>query len=281
MKRFNRFVYRIMPFILPVLFLIGWQALAGAIDNHIKLPSIDRVLLILLNPTESLIGIGSLLKNTFVSLVRVMFGYILAVVLAIPIGIIMGYSKTANRLLSTFLGFFRPIPSLAWVPLVLAWFGIASLATLLDVGVHDTGYLLLNNVKLSMLFIIFMSSFFPILANTMYGISSVRQTLIDSALMLGAKEKDIFLKVLFPGALPSIFTGLRGGLGSAWMALISAEMLPGSIAGVGYMISHAYQVTRIDIVIAGIISIGIVGSILDLGFRLVEKKYFKWQRLSK
>ena len=99
--------------------------------------------------------------------------------------------------------------------------------------------------------------------------------------MLGAKKIDIFTKVLFPAALPSILTGFRVGLGVAWMCLISAEMLPGSIAGVGYMITHAYQVTRIDIVIAGIVSISTIGFIFDFGFQMIEKRYFKWQRLSR
>ncbi len=277
----KRFGYKVMPFIIPVLFIVGWQFLASSIDNNIKLPTINRVLIILLNPMDNLIGIGSLVKNIFVSLVRVIFGYIISIIFAIPIGILMGHSKTVDRLLSLFLSFFKPIPSLAWVPLVLAWFGIASLATIFNVEVRDSGYLLLNNVKLSMLFIIFMGAFFPILTNTVYGIKSVKKTLIDSALMLGASKKDIYMKILYPGALPSIFTGFRVGLGSAWMCLICAEMLPGSIAGVGYMISHAYQVTRIDVVIAGIISIGLVGGFLDLGFRFIEGRYFKWQRLAR
>lgn len=275
----KRLAKRIIPFILPILFLIVWQGLAGIVDDKIILPSVTSIFNILANPMESLIGIGSLFRNTYVSLIRVMIGYILAILLAIPTGILIGYSKTTDAILSTFLNLFRPIPPLAWVPLVLAWFGITSLATIFNVDIYNPSYSLLNGIKVSMIFIIFMGAFFPILTNTIHGIRSVRKTLIDSALMLGATKGDIFIKVLFPGSLPSIFTGLRVGLGVAWMCLISAEMLPGSIAGVGYMITHAYQVTRIDIVIAGIVSISLIGGIFDFTFQLIERKYFKWQRL--
>lgn len=274
-------IKRLVPIILPVLFLASWQIFAIEVDNKIILPSLGSVAKIILNPRENLIGIGSIYRNTYVSLIRVMIGYILAIFLATPLGVLIGYSKKADTILSSFLNLFRPIPPLAWVPLVLAWFGITSLATIFKIDIYNPNYSLLNGIKLSMIFIIFIGAFFPILTNTIYGIRTVKKTLIDSALTLGAREIDIFIKVLFPAALPSIFTGLRVGLGVAWMCLISAEMLPGSIAGVGYMITHAYQVTRIDIVISGIVAISIVGSLLDYGFQFIEKKYFKWQKLVK
>lgn len=272
---------KLSQLILPILFLIGWQLLATKIDNRIILPSVSNVLKILTNPTQDLISIGSIYSNTFVSLIRVMIGYLLAVLLAVPIGILIGYSNNADNVLSPFLNLFRPIPPLAWVPLVLAWFGIMSLASIFNVGIRNPNYSLLNGIKISMIFIIFIGAFFPILTNTIYGIRSVRQTLIDSALVLGANKIDIFTKVLFSAALPSIFTGLRVGLGVAWMCLVSAEMLPGSIAGIGYMITHAYQVTRIDIVISGIIAISLMGAFFDFTFQMFERKYFKWQRLER
>lgn len=269
---------RWLPFVLPVLFIVGWEVLARMVDNRIVLPSFTRVMGILLRPNENLISIGTLYKNTYVSLVRVFIGYFAAALVAIPLGIAIGYSKFANRLLSFFVNLFRPIPPLAWVPLVLAWFGIMSFATIFDIHVKDPNYLMLNGIKISMVFIIFMGAFFPILTNTTFGIRTVRQTLIDSARTLGATQGDIFKKVLIPAALPSIVTGMRVGLGVAWMCLISAEMLPGSISGVGYMITHAYQVTRIDIVIAGIIAISLVGAIFEFLFQWIDKRFFRWQK---
>ena len=174
----------------------------------------------------------------------------------------------------------RPIPPLAWVPLILAWFGTASLASLFGIR-GGAGYVYLSNIRVSMVFIIFISSFFPILINTMFGVRNVRRTLLDSALTLGATESDLVRKVMLPAALPSVFTGLRGGMGAAWGSLVAAEMLPGSIAGLGYLISHAQSYSRTDIVMAGMIAISIIGSVLDFLFRFIEERKFGWQSLGR
>lgn len=267
--------------IFPIIFLLFWQMLANKIDKAIVLPGIPPVLKILLNPTENLIGIGSILRNIYISFLRVFIGYGMAIFIAIPLGILIGSSNLIEKMLMGFLNLFRPVPPLAWVPLVLAWFGIASIATVFNVGPENSNYVLLNGIKISMVFIIFMGSFFPILTNTIFGIKGVRKTLIDSSLVHGANKFDILIKVLLPGGLPSIVTGLRVGLGVAWMSLVCSEMLPGSVAGIGYLITHAYQLTRIDIVIAGIIAISTVSFLIDNIFRIIERRFFKWQSLSK
>ena len=155
-----------------------------------------------------------------------------------------------------------------------------SFATMLGIE-EGEWYVFFNNIKFSMLIIIFIGAFFPILLNTVYGVSSVRSTLIDSARVLGASERDIFTKILLPAAAPSIVTGMRLGLGVAWMCLVAAEMMPGSISGIGYVITHAYTVARTDIVIAGMVSIGAVGLALDAACRYFEARCFAWQRLSR
>lgn len=262
--------------IIPVLFLMMWQFYSVKLNNAIILPRIDSIIAILFNPTADLLRIGSLLDNIWVSLLRVLSGYILAAALAIPLGIIIGYSRTVQDSLLPFLSLFRPIPPLAWVPLVLAWFGTASFATLLNLKLGSS-YVLLSNIKISMVFIIFIGAFFPILTSSIFGMNNVPNTLVDAAKTMGASQKDIILKIYLPGALPSVVTGLRVGLGVAWMCLVSAEMLPGSIAGVGYLITHAYSVARTDIVISGMITIGIIGTIFDYLFQFSERKYFHWQ----
>ena len=263
---------------LPILFIVFWQISSIKISNPVLLPKVNIVTKLLINPTDNLLSIGSLLSNTLISIFRVAIGYILAAFVAIPIGMIVGYSKKLDHFLLPFLGLFKPIPPLAWVPLVLAWFGVSSLASILGIEFGKT-YILFNNIKLSMLFIIFIGSFFPILTNTIYGTRSVKVTLIDSALTMGATKKDVFLKVILPASLPPIVTGLRIGLSVAWMCLVSAEMLPGSLAGVGYLITHAYTIARTDVVIAGMITISVVGGLLDLSFQKIEEKFFKWQSM--
>lgn len=266
--------------LMPCLFLASWAFIAGQLNNEVILPGVGQVAELFTQPTESLIAMGSLVRNVAISLVRVLAGYLLAVCLAVPLGIFMGYYGTVFRLLNGFVALFRPIPPLAWVPLVLAWFGVASLATLLDVE-KGPAYLYLNNLKFSMIFIIFIGAFYPILTSTIHGVMNVRSTLLDSARVLGASERDIFRKILLPASSPSIVNGMRIGLGVAWMCLVSAEMLPGSLSGVGYLITHAYTLARTDIVIAGMISIAVIGAFLDLFFRLVEDRKFAWTRLTR
>lgn len=276
----NKVTRYISPLILPMFFLLCWQFFSIQMDNPIVLPRVDKVFGILAKPNISLLSLGSLIRNTLISILRVGIGYIIAVVLAIPLGMLIGYSRRIEGFLMPFLNLFRPIAPLAWVPLVLAWFGVSSLASFFRIEQGGL-YTLFSNIKASMLFIIFIGAFFPILTNSIYGVKSVRKTLIDSALTMGANKKDIFIKVLLPASLPSVITGLRVGLGVAWMCLVSAEMLPGSLAGIGYLITHAYTVARTDIVIAGMISISAVGGLFDYIFQQVEIKFFKWQSMDK
>lgn len=266
-----------IPFLVPIVFLVIWQIIALRIQNPMILPQVQGVITILINPTLPLLSMGSLIDNITVSLFRVLIGYILAVVIAIPFGIIMGYKSLVYNMFNNFIGLFRPIPPLAWVPLVLAWFGVLSLANIFPIE-RGQLYLYLRNIQVSMIFIIFIGGFFPIITSTIYGVKSVRKTLVDSARTLGANEWDILRKVILPAAAPSIVNGMRTGLGVAWMCLVSAEMLPGSISGVGYLITHAYTVARTDVVIAGMISIGVVGALLDFLFRKFEDRKFAWQR---
>ncbi len=273
----NRFI---LPILAPIGLIIIWQVASIKVQNEVVLPSVPQVAAVLSRPNDDLLRMGSIIANLWVSFFRVMGGYLVGLILALPIGVLMGHYRTVNRLLGSLVEMLRPMPPLAWIPLVLAWFGVASLAT--TVGVEEgTWYPLLNNIKYSMLFIIFIGSFFPILINTVHGVSGVRSTLVDSARVLGASERDIFLKILLPAAAPSIVTGMRLGLGGAWMCLVAAEMMPGSISGVGYLITHAYTVARTDIVMAGMISIGMIGIVIDGTFRFFEDRYFSWQRLSR
>lgn len=268
----------LVPLIVPLLFLLCWELSATRVDNEIILPRLETVFGLLSRPTDSLLSMGSLLTNIGISLSRVLVGYLVAVFIAVPLGLCMGYFSTVNRLLTGFLGLFRAIPPLAWVPLVLAWFGVASLATLSQLPIGQA-YIYLNNIKLSMVFIIFIGAFYPVLTSAMHGVSTVPNTLLDAARVLGASQRGIFFKVLLPAAAPTIVNGLRIGLGVAWMCLVSAEMLPGSISGVGYLITHAYTMAQTDIVITGMISIGVIGAGLDWLFRLMEERYFGWKRL--
>lgn len=260
----------------PVLILVIWIYMSGVIDNKLVLPAPAMVFQHFLTPFDNIIGLGALTKNILVSLLRVFFGYIIAVMLAVPIGVLMGYNRTANELGNSIISLFRPMPPISWQPLVLAWFGVTSVATMVGLTRGDA-YVYLNSFKISMTFIIFLGAFFPIVTSSIHAVSSIPKPWIESARVLGANQWDIFHKILLPGAAPTIVNGMRTGLGNAWTCLVSAEMLPGSLSGVGYLITHAYEIARIDVVITGMISIGIVGALLDFSFRFLENRKFRWQ----
>ncbi|HBL49000.1 MAG TPA: ABC transporter permease [Firmicutes bacterium] len=260
----------------PILIMLIWIFEAGAIDNSLILPHFSAVLEHFLHPTSNIIGLGALTKNIIISLLRVFLGYLVAVLLAIPIGVLIGYSRICYGFINPVISLFRPIPPISWVPLVLAWFGVTSVATLLGMTQGVT-YVYLNNFKISMTFIIFLGAFFPIVTSSVYGVGNVPKQLIESARVLGGSEGVIFRKILLPAAAPTIVNGMRTGLGCAWTCLVSAEMLPGSLSGVGYLIMHAYEIARVDVVMTGMISIGLVGALLDFLFRILEEKKFAWQ----
>ncbi|HIP17416.1 MAG TPA: ABC transporter permease [Methanothermococcus okinawensis] len=246
--------------IMPLLGLLLWELLAKWLNNPVIIPPVESVINILMNPQTSVLGTGNLIENTLISIKRVISGFIIAGIIGIPLGIFMGYFSTIMDLFDTFIELLRPIPPLAWVPLALAWFGIG---------------------ETSMLFIIFIGAFFPILLNTIAGVKSVPKILIESIETLGAKEKDILLKIILPASSPSILTGLRIGAGIAWMCVVAAEMLPGSSSGLGYLIMYSYSLGRMDIVVASMIIIGMIGLILDRGLKYLENRYFKWKSLTK
>jgi len=246
--------------VMPIVGLALWELLAIQLNNPVVLPPVEDVIKVLMNPHISILGTGTLIDNTLVSIKRVLSGFIIAGIVGIPLGIFMGYFSTVMDLFDTVIELLRPIPPLAWVPLALAWFGIG---------------------ETSMLFIIFIGAFFPILINTIAGVKGVPKILIETAQTLGAREKDILLKVIIPASSPSILTGLRIGVGIAWMCVVAAEMLPGSSAGLGYLIMYAYSLSRMDVVIASMIVIGTIGLTLDRGLRYIEDRYFRWRYLIK
>lgn len=266
----------VLSLIFPVIFLAGWELSARSIGNQAILPTVGTVFHNFTNAFDNFIGIGSIPKNIAYSMVRVFIGYLLGALIALPLGLLMGYFKPVRDLFENFITLFKPIPSIAWMPLVLGWFGISSLAGIFRIPYGAT-YALLDNFKLSMIFLIALGSFFPIWGNAMFGVSNVRTVLVESARVLGASQKDIFFHVLMPAAGPTILNGLRMGLTSAWVCLVAAEMLPGSMSGVGYLITHAYELARMDLVITGIICIGAIGAFLDLVFRVIMKRYFSWE----
>lgn len=248
----------IIGWIIPSAILILWQILSGIgfIPYHI-LPSPARVgrgfyeiLWVGVPPTYTLP------RHMLESLLRVLIGFFIAAMLGVSWGIVIGWSRILWKLLRVPIEMIRPVPPLAWVPIAILWFGIG--------------------IK-SAVFIIFLGAFFPILFNSVLGVFSVQKVFIEASIILGARKKDIFFRILTPGAMPSVMTGLRIGLGIAWMTLVAAEYTGVKTGyGLGYMIMTARDIQRPDQIIAGMAVIGVLGYLMDWSLRCIERKILAW-----
>ncbi len=203
------------------------------------------------------IGTGELMVHSLVSLWRVVAGFICGVLIAVPLGIFMGWSPTMEHF-SVIMEVIRPIPPLAWIPLAMLWFGI---------GFE------------SKVFIIFIGAFFPILSNAYLGVRETPPYLVEAGRVLMATDNEILRKIVIPNSFPVILEGLRVGLGIAWMCLVAAELTGlKTPLGLGYMIMEARDLGRADIVITGMITIGIIGYGMNLGLRWIEGRLVRWKR---
>ena len=209
-------------------------------------------------PTRSLSPYsGTWLANVVYSGRRVLEGFVLAAAVGIPLGLFIGWNRLVARLVDPSVQLLRPVPITAWLPFAIAVFGI-----------YDA----------SALFLIGLGAFYPIVVNTTHGVRDTNLLLLRAARMLGAGEAAILTKVVFRSALPSIFTGLRLGIGIAWTAVIVAEMIAVK-SGLGYVLWDAYYVGRMDICVATMFSVGLLGFLSDRALQLVARVILRWRTL--
>lgn len=243
---------------MPLIVILLWQLLSwlGILPPY-KIPSPIGVLKGLKTLLLDGLPPGYLLhRHALESLLRVFYGFGIASVVAIPLGILIGWSRVIRDILTPFIEIVRPIPPLAWIPIAILWFGI---------GIKSAA------------FIIFLGAFFPILLNTISGVLMMDIRLIEASKVLSARESDILVKVLTPGALPSIWTGLRVGLGIGWMTLVAAEFTGvKSGYGLGYLIMIARDIQRPDQIVGGMITIGFIGYFLDSVLRRAQSRLLEW-----
>lgn len=242
-----------------IVLVFVWQVLSssGTIPAY-KLPSPYHILMGLWDLASVGMPPGHLLHHHIgYSLYRVSIGYGLAVLGAVPLGIAMGWSKTVRDIMEPILDQLRPIPPLAWIPIAILWFGI---------GVKSAA------------FIIFLGAFFPILLNTSMGVRSIDPVFVQATRMLNAPDLYIIRNVLIPGALPSVFTGMRIGLGIGWMTLVAAEITGVRQGyGLGYMIMTARDIQRPDEILAGMMVIGFMGLLIDRCIGELQRRVIRWR----
>ena len=202
---------------------------------------------------------GTWLDTVLFSARRVVQGFFWACVVGIPMGLMIGWSALAARSVDPLIQGLRPIPITAWLPFSIALFGI-----------RDTGAI----------FLIALGAFYPIVINATHGARDVGRNLIRAAQMMGARERDLVLRVVLPNALPAVFTGMRIGLGVAWTAVIVAEIVAVK-SGLGYVLWDAYYVGRMDVVMVDMVSIGLAGFLSDRLMLLISNRVLHWRTLSR
>jgi NitT/TauT family transport system permease protein/taurine transport system permease protein/sulfonate transport system permease protein len=200
--------------------------------SRLLLPPPSSVLASLIEIIRS----GYLLDNVSISILRVLAGFLLAVLIAVPLGVFMALSSTVNNLADPIVRLLSPIPGVAWVPIAILWFGLGDEAAI---------------------FIIAIGSIFPILLNTVQGIRDADQRLVDAARTMEATPWQIMLRVLLPGLIPYLVTGFRTGLSFAWRVVIAAEMV-GVPKGLGYMLTVGRSTGRTEITIVTMLVLGIL-----------------------
>ncbi len=195
-------------------------------------------------------------KHIFASLGRIGVALFFAVLTALPVGIAIGRSQWVRGILDPLIEFYRPIPPLAYLPLIVIWCGIGELSKVL---------------------LIYLAIFAPIVIATATGVRSADQTKIRAAQSLGASQKQIIQHVILPSALPSILTGIRIGLGVGWSTLVAAELV-GASEGLGFMVQSASQLLATDVVLVGILIIAVIAFALEISLRRLQKRLVPWDQ---
>ncbi len=207
-------------------------------------------------PQQLHAGLGT---NIGMSLMRVGIGFAIALVLAVPIGFLMGWYRWAQGLLEPWIQFFRTVPPIALIPMVVIIFGIGESAKI---------------------FVIWTAAFLTIVISVYQGVKNVDTTLLKAARVLGANDFNLFWDVVIPASFPYILVGIRLGLASAWSTLVAAELIA-SQHGLGSMIEQAGLYYQVSVIVMGIFIIGIIGFLMDRGVLWMERRLTRWQETLK
>ncbi|APR94190.1 ABC transporter [Pandoraea thiooxydans] len=249
-------VHRLATIIALICAVAVWQIVSILhVFPPIALPSptaVWRALVLLLSQGY---GGRSLFEDMWISVVRIGIGFLGAVLLGVPIGLGMARNPLIFRVIDPFLQFVRPVPPLAYIPLLVVWFGIGELPKILLILVGTVPVIIIGTIS---------------------GVKGTPALRLSVARTLGASEAQIFRYVILPSVLPEIFTAMRVGIGVAWTCLVAAELIAAD-QGLGWLVQYAGQALQVAIVIVGIIVIGILGYCMELLIRVVESRAVPWR----
>jgi NitT/TauT family transport system permease protein len=241
----------LFPTILIVLMLVGWWGMVKITQSDI-FPTPMQVVV----GTLELAADGTLWEHIAASLMRVFAGFLLAAFVAIPLGLVMGREPAAYATLNPVFQMLRPISPIAWIPLAILWMGVGNA---------------------SPIFLIFIASVFPMILQTAAGVHTIDRRFLRAASNFQVSRWDRLVRVVLPAVLPQIIVGMRISLGVAWLVVVAAEMIA-LRSGLGYLIIDSRNAgNRYDLVVAGMIIIGVIGLGLDSAMRLLERaKSVRW-----
>jgi len=236
-----------------VVIIAAWQGLAslGVISSFLfpsPLELVDATLELLLD--------GSLLRHVGASIERVLVGFLIAVAVGVPLGVLLGWSKIVCDVMRPVIEALRPIPPIAWTPIAILWFGIGNAPSY---------------------FLVFIGAVFPIFVNSFAAVRNVDRVQINAALCLGAGPALLIRDVLVPASLPVIFPGLRIGLSVGWMCVVAAELIAAQ-SGLGYMIQQSRVLMQTRYVVSGMVTIGLVGFAMSEAMGIIERRLLPWQQ---
>lgn len=242
---------RLRPILFVAVLLLLWHVAAGRQAVHI-LPGPLEVA----RAFGELAQRGLLLKYIVASLFRVTWGFIAAAVLAIPLGLAIGWYRRSEMALNPLIQIFRPISPLAWIPISILWFGVGDLAAI---------------------YLIFIASFLPLLVTSINAVAGIAPVHVRAGRNFGLSHFQLVYRVLYPAVIPQLIIGLRISLGVAWLVVVAAEMIAVN-SGLGFLIVDARNAgNRYDLVVAGMVMIGVIGLLLDTGMRSLEKiRSLRW-----
>ncbi len=254
MQKKNKYIF-ISIFSWLILITIWYITTEYNLVNNVLMPSPREVLYRFIEIAKNGYNDISLLSHIYISFKRLFIAIVLAILTAIPLGLISGYFPMVGSIYDSFIHFYRPIPPLGYYTLLVIWMGI-----------DDSSKIML----------LYLAAFAPIYLICVSSVGQVKKEYILNALSMGASKKDIFFKVILPASLPSIFTGIRTAIGFSYTTLVSAEMVAAT-KGLGWMVLDASRYLKVDVIFVGIIIMGISGILLDVGIRKIEKKYIFWK----
>ncbi|MBU1712338.1 MAG: ABC transporter permease [Proteobacteria bacterium] len=235
-----------------LLFLLAWTILVQFTGQFHQIPTPAAVFAALFQ-----LKLGVIFTEIFRSFLRVLCGFLLGLLIGFPIGVAIGYSRIANYLLFPAVEMVRPIPPIAWIPLTVLFF---------------------INIESQIVFLTFYGAFFPIVYNTMGGISEVDIRLPRAAMSFGINRMGMLWKIILPAAMPQIFTGMKVAIGITWLMVVAAEMIA-SKGGLGYWVWYHHTVMEYPMVILGMGIIGLCGALCSVGIDVIGSHFMKWRNI--